>query len=96
VGRLAESAGPKLALDINAHLPAGTGTTQRFGFTVNAATATATSGTAGGNLASDTFFGYNDLVDLYKSVPPSVRSRGAWQVSTSAFGKILKMRAANG
>jgi HK97 family phage major capsid protein len=93
---LAQSAGIQLALDTNNHLTNGTGTTEPIGFLYNAATSTATSGTAGGNLAGDTFFGYNDLVDLYMSVPPSVRARGKWQVATSAFSKILKMRDSNG
>jgi HK97 family phage major capsid protein len=94
---LAETAGRSIGIAFGAAVTTGDGSGDPNGFiTAGSAGATATSGTAGGNQATDTFFGPIDLVDLYFTLPVPWRAVGAWQVSNTAMSKIRKMRDANG
>jgi len=94
---LAETGGRQIGLNAGAAFTTGDGTDDPNGFiTAGSVGATASSGTAGGQQASDTFFGPLDIVNLYYSVQVPWRSVGSWMVSNDAMAKIRTFRDANG
>lgn len=94
---LAETSGRSVGIAFGAAVTTGDGTGDPNGFiTASSAGWTATSGTAGGQLAHDTFFGPKDIIELYHVLPVPWRAVGAWQVSNSAMSKIRQFRDSNG
>lgn len=94
---LAQTAGRSIGIATGAAFTTGDGTGDPNGFiTAGSVGATAVSGTAGGQQASDTFFGPLDCLNLYMSVAVPWRAVGAWQVSNTAMTKIRSFRDSNG
>jgi HK97 family phage major capsid protein len=94
---LAETGGRQIGLNFGAALTTGDGSGDPNGFiTAGSAGHTATSGTAGGQQAHDTFFGPLDIISLYYSVAVPWRAVGAWQASNGALVKIRSFRDSNG
>ena len=94
---LAETGGRQIGLSAGAAFTTGDGTGDPNGFiTAGSVGATASSGTAGGQQASDTFFGPLDIINLYYSVQVPWRSVGTWMASNDAMAKIRSFRDANG
>ena len=94
---LAETGGRQIGLNFGAALTTGDGSGNPNGFiTGGSAGHTATSGTAGGQQAHDTFFGPLDIISLFMSVQVPWRAVGSWQASNGALTKIRSFRDANG
>jgi len=94
---LAETGGRQIGLNAGTAFTTGDGTGDPNGFiTAGSVGATASSGTAGGQQESDTFFGPLDIINLYYSVQVPWRSVGTWMVSNDAMAKIRSFRDANG
>jgi HK97 family phage major capsid protein len=94
---LAETGGRAIGISFGAAVTTGDGTDDPNGFiTAGSAGWTATSGTAGGQLAHDTFFGPLDIISLYHVLPVPWRAVGTWMVSNSAMSKIRQFRTSDG
>lgn len=94
---LAQTAGRSIGIATGAAFTTGDGSDDPNGFiTAGSVGATASSGTAGGQQASDTFFGPLDVLNLFHSVAVPWRAVGSWQVSNTAMTKIRSFRDANG
>jgi HK97 family phage major capsid protein len=94
---LAQTAGRSIGIATGAAFTTGDGTDDPNGFiTAGSVGATASSGTAGSQQASDTFFGPLDVLNLFHSLAVPWRAVGAWQVSNTALTKIRSFRDANG
>ena len=87
---MARSTARDLSLDIGAHLTTGTATTQPDGI-INGAS---NGGTATGT-ASNTFFGPDDIIDLFYGRAAPYRQMGTWLVSSTALAKIRKFKNSN-
>ena len=88
---LAESAGRHIAEQANSPLTTGDGTNKPNGII----TAAANGGTASGT-ANNTFFGPNDIIDLFYGRKAAYRRRGNWMASSTGLAKIRKLEDANG
>lgn len=87
---IARSTARELAQDIGVHLTTGTATTQPNGIV----TAAANGGTATGT-ANNTFFGPDDLIDLFYGRAAPYRQMGTWLASSTALSKIRKLKNSN-
>lgn len=82
----------ELTIDIGAHLTTGTGTGQPNGFitaATNGGTATGTSATLG------TYFGPQDLIDLFYGLAAPYRENATWQANATTIAQIRKSRDNN-
>lgn len=94
---LAQTGGRQIGLSFGSAVTVGDGSGDPNGFmTAGSAGWTATSGTAGGQQASDTFFGPLDIIELYHVLPVPWRAVGTWQMSNDALAKVRAFRDANG
>ena len=88
---IARSVARELSIDIGAHLTTGDGSGKPNGF-INAAS---NGGTASGT-ANNTFFGPDDLIDLFFGLAAPYRQNGTWQASSTGVAKIRKLKNADG
>lgn len=88
---IAESCARELASDIGDALTVGDGSGDPNGFI----TAATNGGTASGT-ANNTFFGPNDVVDLFYSLAAPYRKVGVWQASNTGLAKVRKHQDSTG
>jgi HK97 family phage major capsid protein len=88
---IARSTARELAIDIGTELTTANGSSKPNGF-INAAT---NGGTAAGT-ANNTFFGPDDLIDLFYGRAQPYRVVGTWQASSTGLAKVRKLQDANG
>jgi HK97 family phage major capsid protein len=94
---LAETGGRQIGLSFGSAVTLGDGTGDPNGFIIGGSAGwTATSGTAGGQQAHDTFWGPKDIIELYHVLPVPWRAVGVWQMSNTALSKIRQFRDSNG
>jgi len=88
---IADASARELAVDIGAALTTGDGSGDPNGFI----TAGSNAGTATGT-ANNTFFGPNDVIDLYYSRAAPYRSVGVFQASNTGLAKVRKLQDSTG
>jgi len=88
---LARSAARHIVEQVNSPLTTGNGSNKPNGIV----TAAANGGTASGT-ANNTFFGPDDIIDLFYGRKPAYRRRGNWMASTTGLAKVRKLEDSTG